>query len=70
MNTNLSSKFTLNKISTNISCIDNAKNEDDMDKEINKQIGQIFERGRQGFIKKNIESAQKTKNFFPYEQKN
>ena len=69
MNTNLSSKFTLNKISTNISCIDNSKNEDDMDEEINKQIGQIFERGRQGLVKKYIESAPKIKNFFPYEQK-
>lgn len=69
MNTNLSSKFTLNDISTNISCIDNSKNEDDMDEEINKQIGQIFERGRQGLVKKYIESDPKIKNFFPYEQK-
>ena len=70
MNTNLSSKFTLNDISTNISCIDNSKNEDDMDEEINKQIGQIFERGRQGLVKKYIESEPKIKNSSPMNKKN
>lgn len=76
MKVNLNNNFELGEASTKISngideIIDDNENEneDKMDKEIKKRIDNIFERGKLYSIKNYIDSNQKVKNFFPYEQK-
>ena len=74
MKVNLNNNFELGEASTKISngideIIDYNENEDEMDKEIKKRIDNIFERGKLYSIKNYIDSNQKVKNFFPYEQK-
>ena len=70
MNINLSSHFSLNEASTNITNnFDNLINNNDLDKEIEEKIDKIIKKGKENTVKKYIECNMKVNNFFPYEQK-
>ena len=67
--TSLSSNFVLDEASTNISKkIDDVAEKDEVAEEVKEIINKIFEKGKQGRVKKYIQYDMNIKNYFPYEQ--
>ena len=68
--TSLSSNFVLDEASTNISKkFDDVAEKDEVAEEVKEIINKIFEKGKQGRVKKYIQYDMNIKNYFPYEQK-